>query len=1198
MKTSIKAIQRFTLTLFVLFLTASFGVSAQDLDWKWQSPLPTANSLLDIYFVDNGTGWAVGSLGTILKTSNGGVSWACQNSGTTISLRNVYFYDVLNGWTVGDGGLIKRTTDGGESWLSPESGTSSSLKSIFFIDAQTGWAVGTSGTILHTTNGGATWENQNSGTTNWLNSIHFTNSQIGCAVGWFGTILNTTNGGQSWQYQILESTSLLYSVKLVNDQTGFAVGQDGMTIKTTNGGQNWESLSIGATNTLYDIHFSDQQNGWAVGFSTGLIHTTDQGVTWLTVTNGTNNSFRSVHFSDTQTGWSIAGGIIYKSVNGGQSWVSQRKGVTSPLKSVHFSDNENGWTVGGAGSILKTIDGGQNWITQNSETPYNLLSVQFVDTQTGWIVGSRGIIRHTSNGGQTWQNQISDSISELMSVSFPNAQNGWALGYTGFIFRTSNGGEIWQKDSIDTLALSKRYYSVYFSDNQTGWVVGSGGAIWKTTNAGQSWQSQNSTFTKILNCVQFIGLQNGWAVGELGTILNTTNGGETWQKQISGTAKTLYGVHFSNVHNGVAVGANGTALRTTNGGLSWKTLNSGTTITLNAVHFTNPIYGWAAGEVGTIITTFTNNPIAPETPVTVVEGYLFEKTDTNCNPTDIPVTGKLVKAMPGSYYGYSNENGRYKLKVPLSDSAVQFVLEPVNPYNTAFQTATVCPPSGQISITADTLPDTLSGHNFGFETTACHHLDVQIASNRRRRCFQNTTNVSYQNRGALSASDGYILVEFPHWVRPVSSTRSYVALNDSVWRFNLGIVSAGSGGSFTISDSVICGLPDILGLSQCTKATIYPAPDCPAPAGWNGAEISVSGQCLDGNVSLGIYNKGSADMTDSVDYWVYLDSIQVKQAKVKLAAGDSVKLWVDAQGLSVHFTANQVSSHPSEIFVSTTVEDCSDTTIFQPRPTVNRFPKQQTPGSKTHCLQIRGSYDPNDKQAFPQGFTNQNIIPPNTQLEYLIRFQNSGTDTAFNVFVIDSLDQNLHVESFEMGAVSHPYQLSMQTTKSGKTFLRWQFNHILLPDSSTNELKSHGFVQYRISPKPGLALGSKVHNHAAIYFDYNPPIVTNQTLSTFDLIVFKDSTLNGNVQIVTSTAKQMEQELGVKLYPNPVTQSRLTASFSDKGSLTLFDARGAIVFRKTGILGIETIPVSLKSGFYFASVETTKGRKSVKLVVE
>jgi hypothetical protein len=216
-----------------------------------------------------------------------------------------------------------------------------------------------------------------------------------------------------------------------------------------------------------------------------------------------------------------------------------------------------------------------------------------------------------------------------------------------------------------------------------------------------------------------------------------------------------------------------------------------------------------------------------------------------------------------------------------------------------------------------------------------------------------------------------------------------------------------------------------------------------------------------------------------------------------------------------------------------------------------------------------------------------------------VRFQNTGNDTAFTVYVIDTLDQNLNVESFQMGAVSHPYQLNMQTVKSGKTFLRWQFDNILLPDSNTNQLKSNGFIQYRISPKPGLALGSQVRNHAEIYFDFNPPVITNQTLSTFNNITYTDPSLNNNVQIVTGVSGKLSpKQIGVNLYPNPVTEHSLTADFSTKGNLVLFNAQGQQVFEKQNIEGKQVLPVHLKSGFYVAQLKTEKGVSVVKVVVE
>jgi uncharacterized repeat protein (TIGR01451 family) len=499
----------------------------------------------------------------------------------------------------------------------------------------------------------------------------------------------------------------------------------------------------------------------------------------------------------------------------------------------------------------------------------------------------------------------------------------------------------------------------------------------------------------------------------------------------------------------------------------------------------------------------------------------------------------------------------------------------------------------------DTIPDTLSGKDFGFKITPCHYLNIHLATDRRRPCFKSYTRICYTNKGSIPATDAFILVEYPHWVRPVSSTRPVVALNDSVWRFNLGTVPAGDLASFSIIDSIPCGHTEILGLSQCTKASIFPASNCPT-GNWNGASLSVAGKCLgNGFVRVSLTNKGTGDMSDSTFYRIYLDSNLVFQKRVKLVQNDSLVLQVEANGKNVRLEAEQVIDHPTQFSVAINVEACGLPGQSISMGFVTKFPVAQTPNSKTHCRFITSSYDPNDKQAFPQGFTDQNIVPPNTRMEYLVRFQNTGTDTAFTVYVIDTLDQNLNVESFEMGAVSHPYQLSIQTVKSGKTFLRWQFNNILLPDSNTNQLKSNGFIQYSISPKPGLALGSQVRNYAAIYFDFNPPVVTNQTLSTFNTITFTDPSLNDNVQIVTAlSGKLSPKQIGVNFYPNPVKEHSLTADFSTKGNLALFNAQGQQVYEKEDIEGKQVLPIYLNSGFYVAQLKTEKGVSVVKVVVE
>ncbi|MDH3268545.1 MAG: YCF48-related protein, partial [Ignavibacteria bacterium] len=151
-------------------------------------------------------------------------------------LYSVYFTDANTGFAVGESGKIIKTTNGGMNWDSQISGTSDRLSSIFFYESNTGWIVGNNGTILKTTDGGMNWESQVSGTSNHLYSVIFTDANIGFAVGTLGTILKTTNGGTNWESQVTGITPRLLSVYFLDDNTGWAVGDGSTIIKTTNGG--------------------------------------------------------------------------------------------------------------------------------------------------------------------------------------------------------------------------------------------------------------------------------------------------------------------------------------------------------------------------------------------------------------------------------------------------------------------------------------------------------------------------------------------------------------------------------------------------------------------------------------------------------------------------------------------------------------------------------------------------------------------------------------------------------------------------------------------------------------------------------------------------------------------------------------------------------------------------------------------------
>lgn len=199
------------------------------------------------------------------------------------------------------------------------------------------------------------------------------------------------------------------------------------------------------------------------------------------------------------------------------------------------------------------------------------------------------------------------------------------------------------------------------------------------------------------------------------------------------------------------------------------------------------------------------------------------------------------------------------------------------------------------------------------------------------------------------------------------------------------------------------------------------------------------------------------------------------------------------------------------------------------------------------CHEIVASYDPNDKQVTPQGNGVAGEVPPGTPFTYRVRFQNTGNFYATNVFIRDTLDSDLDHGSFRVLASSHPMTYTLNNGQ-----VQFNFDNIMLPDSNTNEPASHGFVIYRIQPLSGLAQGTEITNSASIYFDFNPPVLTNTTLNT--------------IWVATSTeGPQVEQN--VVLFPNPVTD-RATVRFDAAGetwSLQVIDITGRTLYQRDGV---------------------------------
>jgi photosystem II stability/assembly factor-like uncharacterized protein len=212
--------------------------------WFWQNPLPTGNSLNSVKFIDVLTGIAVGESGTILLSTNSGITWRIVNTNSRFRLNSVCVLDSLTLIAVGDSGKIKKTTDRGNIWFSINSGITSDFNSVVFVSSQTGF-IGGDSVVLKSVNGGNNWSvqfttsisiidlqfiNENTG---WMTRSYY--NGYACPI--HDEILKTTNGGINWTSQLNNchyGTVLISSIFFVNSNTGWCSNS-----KTTNGGSNW-----------------------------------------------------------------------------------------------------------------------------------------------------------------------------------------------------------------------------------------------------------------------------------------------------------------------------------------------------------------------------------------------------------------------------------------------------------------------------------------------------------------------------------------------------------------------------------------------------------------------------------------------------------------------------------------------------------------------------------------------------------------------------------------------------------------------------------------------------------------------------------------------------------------------------------------------------------------------------------------------
>ncbi len=229
------------------------------------------------------------------------------------------------------------------------------------------------------------------------------------------------------------------------------------------------------------------------------------------------------------------------------------------------------------------------------------------------------------------------------------------------------------------------------------------------------------------------------------------------------------------------------------------------------------------------------------------------------------------------------------------------------------------------------------------------------------------------------------------------------------------------------------------------------------------------------------------------------------------------------------------------------------------------------------------AFDPNDKRVIPAGVTSQHLTLLSDTLNYIIRFQNVGNDTAFFVKIVDSLDVNIDPQSLDFVSASHNFNWDFI---NGKLYI--DFPNCLLPDSATNPVGSNGYVHFKANVFSSTPTNTIVKNKANIIFNFNEAIITNEVFNTL-------------VDTIVGVTENMEKN-SFTIIPNPFTNETLISFSNENNSvatISLYNLLGDVVLKnQTTQDHINIQRNNLSSGIYITELILDGKRLFRKLVIQ
>jgi uncharacterized repeat protein (TIGR01451 family) len=1159
------------LPFFLFFLFTSFlSLSAQ----SWQKLGGPFGGGGIVYSGKPGFLFMILEDNELYRSSDGGDNWQKMPVTPVSSWTSPLVVAADGNLYAGQGSKIFRSTDNGETWAQI---SSVAHISIFALPGGE-LLVGSYQGLKRSIDNGQTW-------TTVANTIQFAekfayNPNSGEVYAWedyvssgsMGKLWRSKDNGLTWDV-MLESIDLLPYQFAFSPTGGIFIGAEDVIWRSLDNGVTWTSMDPMLPQSFQEVSVAVSSSGRLFAFEWYLSkYSDDNGNTWKTLEDSGRNPLSAL--SSTPDG-KIFGtrsyGSLQRSEDNGATWQFSANGILkSAVINLQHIDGTHMLALTGDG-LFYSKNSGDSWdliwekITENAPI-YGGFQLGAAPDGSWYLWDGFNLLKFTDEGQSYTTLQVPGVNSSNFDGIRVSPINGkiYLTSWNG-LYSSIDGGQSW-----DPIFTNYNYENVVFMPDGS-LIFSDFYGIYNSLDEGQ-------TLTKISNrriwpdplVVSSNGTLYGIDSGNPSTLFTSLDGGLTWDSISINYTFPIYRPMVNNVGYIYAVdNFDNVVLHSVDGGHSFNPLpiiGDGTNF-ISDISINPAQYLFSHQEGDGIYRT-----ASPTTQVKLLSGRTFHDLDGACSLSapDSLLRGKIVKASSNgqTVYGYSNTSGQYI--VPVTAGDYQISIEPPNDYWAGCGSNTNIPNNNSIGI--------VDSADVGLRIlTECPYAEVDVSAPFLRRCFESQIFVQYSNNGTIPAENASLEITLDTLLDFNSASQPYTQ-NGQTYTFQLGNIPVGGQGNLRLKVTPSCNAA--LGYIHCLEAHIYPDELCPPISG---AHLVTSAVCLGDSVQLRIDNLGEAGMTQPLD-WYALDFDHftfpfgpIASGQFQLNAGEHFTKNIASGFDRLDFYAEQDAQYPYNVVSHTQIQGCGTPAGGSPLSIIND--DEQGPFIDKFCVRNIGAFDPNDKQGFPEGLTNQGYIERGQTLEYLIRFQNTGTDTAFNVTIRDTLSALLDPATIRLGATSHPCELRMMP--SGTLML--VFEHILLPDSNINEAASHGFAQFTIEQKSDNAFGSSIRNRAAIYFDFNPPVITNQTLHTV------------GIPLVSGTVPEPDRLPILSFSPNPFHGSTLLTVNDPEGVsqsfiFELFDPMGKKVRSSTFTGNQMQIPrENLPNGAYPFVLKSTAG---------